>query len=620
MTYQPHTWTKGETITAQLLQNMDNGVAAAIDALESAFGQNYTAGSKEYKVDFTDLGANKTISAGAISGTTLTATGVISGNTLDITAASDLKGNVDIGGTLTVEQIAASETKDIQLNGKLIVTGKDVEVDNSTVKQAAGFTGTLDVSGATKLDDQLTVTGDTILKGNLTVGSEIITEKKAIILNDAIKIDTDSSNRIIIGGRTQINAPVTIGNSETYYAVNINGIPTIYGQTLSITNSSRRSVIKLKPTGEITAKTLVVDNELIIGTAPSQTAEATGSTRLYGTTTIDKLIVGDSTSTADNEIYGFTTISNLTTSQFVVGTAADEENEHAATGSTVLYGTTNTDNLIVGKATLNNDSITYSGTTTFNTTTNILHGTTNLSDVIINKDLKVSGTFIRNSYWDPVAAIYDANKTYTTDTIVYDSSIQQYKKKTSSDWTIIDNPYLEIIGNGTANTYSNARVLDKEGNEGLAGDLVVNKNLTALGNLRIGPTALSSNVTASTFLNSSLEVEGNTEFNKNVSMGAIDSVTIGSYAVGPWLLDLNSDDFVEGLGTSGTLKIYSTDIKIGLSGEEENEGIVKNSTTNIYGTFIVHDSITFSASGSTVTLTKADVEAIKTYCGLTNNS
>lgn len=616
MTYQPHTWTKGETITAQLLQNMDNGVAAAIDALESAFGQNYTAGSKEYKVDFTDLGTNKTISAGAITGTTLTATGAVSGNTLDITGTSELKGNVNIGGTLTVEQIETSETsetKDIQLNGKLIVTGKDVEVDNSTVKQAASFTGTLDVNGATSLGGTLSATGTTTLNklvangtttlnNNLTVGSK--QNRATINLNDAVTINfSDNQNQVVINGRTQVNKQFYIGDKDN------NNVAYIYGPLKimdydSSANSSK-TVIGLAQNGRITAKALTVE---------------TGNNSLGGTTTIDKLIVGNSTSTADNTIYGFTTISNLTASQLVVGTAADKENEQAATGSTVLYGTTSTDNLTVGNATVDNNTTTYYGTTIFNTATNILHGTTNLSDVIINKDLKVSGTFIHNSYWNPIAAIYDANETYATDTIVYDSSIQQYKKKTSSDWTIIDNPYLEIIGNGTANTYSNARILDKEGNERLAGDLVVNKNLTALGNLRIGPTTLSSNITASTFLNSSLEVEGNTEFNKNVSMGAIDSVTIGSYAVGQWLLDLNSDDFVEGLGTSGTLKIYSTDIKIGLSGEEEDEGIVKNSTTNIYGTFIVHDSITFSASGSTVTLTKADVEAIKTYCGLTNNS
>lgn len=331
MTYQPHTWTKGETITAQLLQNMDNGVAAAIDALESAFGSNYTMGSKEYKVNFTNLG--KDISANAIQGTTLTATSAISGNTLDITTDSDLKGDVDIGGTLTVEQIKAGETDDIQLNGKLIVIGKDAEVDNSTVKQAASFTGTLNVSGATALDDQLTVTGDTILKGNLTVGNETATGKKAIRLNDTIKIDTDSSNRIIIGGQTQINAPVTIGSSQTYHAVKIYGIPTIYGQTLSITNPSMKPMIKLKPTGEITAKTLVIDNELTIGTASSQTAEATGSTRLYGTTTIDKLIVGDSTTTADNEIYGFTTISDLTAGNLTVGTPTVESDSETQTYS-----------------------------------------------------------------------------------------------------------------------------------------------------------------------------------------------------------------------------------------------------------------------------------------------
>jgi len=130
---------------------------------------------------------------------------------------------------------------------------------------------------------------------------------------------------------------------------------------------------------------------------------------LRGTTTIDKLaqlIVGDaSTTTIENKIYGHTAISNLTTPRLVVGKAAyvdDEEVEHAATGLTFLYGTTNTDNLIVGNIAVDNDTIIYTGTTAFNTTVNILHGTTTIdkldkiivgdADTASNIENKIYGT------------------------------------------------------------------------------------------------------------------------------------------------------------------------------------------------------------------------------------
>lgn len=455
-------WERGQTITAERLNHMENGIAAALGAIGDAFGKEYTDGSREYTVGLDKL-SNKPIDAGAITGTTLKATDTESENALDIAGVSALKGNVNIGGALTVGQNETGKTKDTTLNGKLIVTGKDVQVDSSTVKQAANFTGTLDVSGTT------TVTGDTILKGNLTVGSETAADKKAIKLNDTVKIDTDSSNHVIIEGQTQINAPVIIGNDKNYYGVSIYGIPTVYGQTLTIATLGRQAMIKLATDGKITAK------KLVIGTASSQTAEATGLTELYGTTMIDKLnklIVGDSTTTVENEIYGFTTISNLTASQLVVGKAADEENEQAATGSTSLHGTTNIDNLIVGNIAVDNDTIIYTGTTAFNTTVNILHGTTTIDklDKIIVGDADTASNI--------------ENKIYGTTTIYNTLQIGTYGVQ--DFWPNPEAPRIEQFGvQGTLKIFSNIQIGLTGDEEGRGTRELVNTNIRIHGNTAI---------------------------------------------------------------------------------------------------------------------------------------
>jgi len=367
---------------------MDNGVAAAIDALESAFGSNYTMGSKEYKVNFTNLGTDKTISAGAIQGTTLIATEAISGATISGTTIS---GTTISGTTLTATATTGTgltvngETNlqgalivgtdntavDTTIKGKLIVSGKydnssPAVLEAATLTGKVNITGNTDINGATTLAGPLTVTGQnfTSLSGSLTVdGNSFINSNFYHQVNQVQENDGSTKwfpngvfyayyKTIDLGMKGEmINADQPrerIISEENSSTINLTGT------RLNISNT----------TTNISSPTTEIGGNLIIGDDPTNniythTVTIKANSTLNGVTTIrklDQLIVGDSTTTADNEIYGFTTISNLT-----VGKAADEENEQPATGSTVLYGTT-----------------------TFNTTANILHGTTSIDNLTVN--------------------------------------------------------------------------------------------------------------------------------------------------------------------------------------------------------------------------------------------
>lgn len=327
-----HEWEKGQTITAEKLNHMEKGIAAALGAIKSAFGTDYTDGSDKYEVSLGNLGSSTDISAGTITGTALKATDTESESALDIAGASALKGNVNIGGALTVGQNETGKTKDTTLNGKLSVNGQltatgisnlegGLNVGTASTSKDATIYGELTVEGATKaatLNGLVNITGDSTINGDLTVGSE--QNRTTIKLNDAMTVKfSNNKNQIIIDGYTKINESFQIGdenNNQTAY---------IYGplSIMEFNSSTHRPTasINLSKDTRITAETLVIN---------------TGTATLRGTTTIDKLnklIVGDSTTTADNEIYGFTTISDLTAGDLTVGTPTVESDSETQTYS-----------------------------------------------------------------------------------------------------------------------------------------------------------------------------------------------------------------------------------------------------------------------------------------------
>lgn len=413
MTYQPHTWTKGETITAQLLQNMDNGVAAAIDALESAFGSNYTMGSKEYKVNFTDLG--KDISANAIQGTTLTATeaisgGTISGTTLTATATEGtglmVSGDTNLQGTLIIG--TDNTAVDTTIKGKLIVNGK---YDNSSpaVREAA------------TLEGKVNITGDTVVNGNIIVGDTTTNNsiKNKIYGTTTLfgKLEVQSNGSLTVDGNSFINSnfyhqinqvqendgSTTWFPDSVFYAYYKTIDLGMKGEMISadqprerIVSEENSSTINLagtrlnisNTTTKISSSTTEIRGNLIIGDDPTNniythTVTIKANSTLNGVTTIkklDQLIVGDSTSTADNEIYGFTTINNL------------------------IVGAQNVDS---------GETQTYSGTATFNTSDTIFNQPASFfNNNIKTEHMEITSRSIKQSIGDQTYDLISQNGTY----------------------------------------------------------------------------------------------------------------------------------------------------------------------------------------------------------------
>lgn len=481
-----HEWEKGQTITAEKLNHMERGIAAALGAIEGAFGKTYNDGSNEkYTVSLENLGSSRNISAGAIQGTSFETTG-----------ASVLKGNVTIGTTDTAV--------DTTINGKLIVNGK-YDDSSPAVLEAATLTGKVNISGDTVVNGNIIV-GDTTTNNsikNKIYGTTTLFGKLEVQSNGSLTVNGNSfinSNfyhqvnqahendgsltwfpdsvfyayykTIILGAKGEMISPdqpgkriISEDNSST---ISLSGrLLTISNTTTNIqsayTNIKGYVTIGSEPTNNIYADTLIVN----------------ANSTLRGTTTIDKLaqlIVGDaSTTTIENKIYGHTAISNLTTPRLVVGKAAyvdDEEVEHAATGLTFLYGTTNTDNLIVGNIAVDNDTIIYTGTTAFNTTVNILHGTTTIDklDKIIVGDADTASNI--------------ENKIYGTTTIYNTLQIGTYGVQ--DFWPNPEAPRIEQFGvQGTLKIFSNIQIGLTGDEEGRGTRELVNTNIRIHGNTAI---------------------------------------------------------------------------------------------------------------------------------------
>lgn len=401
-------WERGQTITAERLNHMENGIAAALGAIGDAFGKEYTDGSREYTVGLDKL-SNKSIDAGAITGTKLKATDTESENALDIAGVSALKGNVNIGGALTVGQNETGKTKDTTLNGKLSVTGLSdlkneldvtgisnlkggLNVGTAPANKDATIYGELTVEGATKaiawdennnvtssakkaatLNGLVNITGDSTINGDLTVGGS--QNRATIKLNDAMTVKfSNNKNQIVIDGYTKINESFQIGDENNNKTAYIYG-PLSVMEFNSLTHRPTASIILSKDT-RITAETLIINTE---------------TTSLLGTTTIaklDKLIVGDAdtVSNIENKIYGTTTIYNTLQigtygpqdfwpnpeeprieqfgvqgtlnifSNIQIGLTGDEEGrgtKQLVNTNTLIHGSTTIDNLTVNALTLN---------------------------------------------------------------------------------------------------------------------------------------------------------------------------------------------------------------------------------------------------------------------------
>ena len=133
----------------------------------------------------------------------VTAEGAVNAGSLNVTGASDLKGNVTLGtpnGTNTVTVNGTADFNEaVNMDNGLTVTNGDTKLKATTVdgKLTAGDAelknttvgGTLGVTGETTLKDKLTAKGDAIFEKNVTVQNDLTVDGKLNVGEISMKND-----------------------------------------------------------------------------------------------------------------------------------------------------------------------------------------------------------------------------------------------------------------------------------------------------------------------------------------------------------------------------------------------------------------------------------------------
>lgn len=172
--------------------------------------------------------------------------------------------------------------------------------------------------------------------------------------------------------------------------------------------------------------------------------------------------------------------------------------------------------------------------------------------------------------------------------------------------------YIEIIGNGSSDSHrSNARTLDWEGNEWLAGGLTT-QNLIINNNL-IFPSKTAANIT-SRYLFSCNDSYHNLYLNAVIEESNLSAITTGIktllfYKPNENLLEIgaSNNDYTESI-TNLYLRA-KLDISLG----SETGEIISASNFKIYK----KNLIMIDDDNTVVTLTAAQLQAIKTACNIT---
>ena len=156
----------------------------------------------------------------------VTAEGAVNAGSLNVTGASDLKGNVTLGtsngaNTVTVNGIADFNEAVNMDNGLTVDKGLNVTSGESNLKNTT-VDGTLNVNKETKLNDKLTVTGEATFKDKVTMEKDL--EVKGELKTDKIAMENKKTDAdgTIHNSTTTITADGITHNGE----VKKNGVTT----------------------------------------------------------------------------------------------------------------------------------------------------------------------------------------------------------------------------------------------------------------------------------------------------------------------------------------------------------------------------------------------------------
>lgn len=299
-----HEWEKGQTITAEKLNHMERGIAAAIGGIEALTGTTYDSGSTETTnaIDNFINGANQINING--DSTIKGALKLVQNKTAASQTTNTNKLYIEMGATDNSEN-----TKQARIwytgedDNELIIGSKDGVDTNLHANNITGnnltANGTLDVTGKTTLNDDLeikktlSVDGATTLKGNLTIGTQtiyphtILYGDLSVKQNATFNMKASVNSDLNVKGVSNLKGKLTVGDQDISGGTDTElwGTLTIHGR--DSTDSSNRIAAILYGTLSVSRATTLENTLEVTGKATlNDELEVVKNTTLKGTLSV----------------------------------------------------------------------------------------------------------------------------------------------------------------------------------------------------------------------------------------------------------------------------------------------------------------------------------------------
>lgn len=414
ISYAKTQWTHGKVISATELNNIENGIAAL--AGDANVSEDHTvtkhlsiatAWSRNADTQVPTVQPNDTIMS-------VDSTGVIINKPTTINETAKITGATTINGALTVDS-TATVTGDVVIDG----TFKIKNGDNIILEKNSEAPSTIRIANLT-VENKINglaignVTSDSITNsGNLTVGTAGTTTVEGTevpsytgtatfntentIMHGTTTIDNCNAAAATVTGIANVNTTLIVGTDATQGAANIKGTLTASGNTvlegnLTVGTDTTPGATNIKGTLAVSGNT-ILGSTLIVGST-----ETPRNANIYGDLTVGKTITEEVNGNQTTTYTGTTTL-NTSTTEIHGTTRIDDLIATRQTATTAIASnltiTGNTNSLIVGTAEVNND-----GNTTPATGQTILHGSTTIDNLTI-------GTI--NTLTIGTAAVFDSN-------------------------------------------------------------------------------------------------------------------------------------------------------------------------------------------------------------------
>ena len=218
----------------------------------------------------------------AITGTAITATGIMTATGTSVFASLDISGDIDVDGTTNLDVVDIDGA--VQADGTITVgvddTGYDVKFFGATTGKSLLWdesADTLIVTGDSTVSGTLGVTG-VLTATSLDISGDIDVDGTTNL--DVVDIDgaVDMASTLAVGGRiTSANSTVGSGTASTYVDLTVNGASTAnYGPMIEL-QSAGTAFGKISSYGRIVGGTstdmfvtTASTNSLVLGTNNTQ--------------------------------------------------------------------------------------------------------------------------------------------------------------------------------------------------------------------------------------------------------------------------------------------------------------------------------------------------------------